>query len=175
MGLRQERNRDRHASQPRWTFSHQRHVGRPGHGYAGCASGFPWPDRVHQIPVERIPSTDFDIILFQSQAHYLTDQYEILSEPQRRLPAVFLEHDPPQGHPTNTRHVVDDPSMTLVHVTRFNELMWDAAKSAIEHLTARRAGSSLSEPKPDPDAGSHARFARPIQDRMSSPRQSARS
>jgi hypothetical protein len=65
--------------------------------------------------------------------------------------------------------------MTLVHVTRFNELMWDAAKSAIEHLTARRAGSSLSEPKPDPDAGSHARFARPIQDRMSSPRQSARS
>jgi hypothetical protein len=34
--------------------------------------------------------------------------------------------------------------MTLVHVTRFNELMWDAAKSAIEHLTARRAGSSLS-------------------------------
>jgi hypothetical protein len=111
-------------------------VGRKGHGYAGSPPGFPWPDRVHEIPVDRIPSEDFDLILFQARAHYLTDQYEILSERQRRLPAVFLEHDPPQDHPTNTRHVVDDPSMTLVHVTRFNELMWDSGRTptrVIEH------------------------------------------
>jgi glycosyltransferase involved in cell wall biosynthesis len=111
-------------------------VGRSGHGYAGCAAGFPWSDRVHDIPVDRIRSTHFDLILFQSRAHYLTDQYDILSEQQRRLPALFLEHDPPQEHPTNTRHVVDDPSMTLVHVTGFNELMWDNGRTptrVIEH------------------------------------------
>lgn len=104
-------------------------VGRTGHGYAGCAPGFPWPDRVHEVPVDHVRLTDFDIILFQSRAHYIADQYEILSEEQRRLPAIFLEHDPPQEHPTNTRHVVDDPAMTLVHVTRFNELMWDSGRT----------------------------------------------
>lgn len=111
-------------------------VGRPGHGYAGCAPGFPWSHRVHEIPADRIRSTDFDIILFQSRSHYLTDQYEILSERQRRLPALFLEHDPPQEHPTNTRHIVDDPAMTLIHVTHFNELMWDSGRTptrVIEH------------------------------------------
>lgn len=111
-------------------------VGRPGPGYAGCAAGFPWPDRCHDVPLDHIPSTDFDVILFQSRAHYMTDQFEILSEQQRRLPAVFLEHDPPQEHPTNTRHVVDDPAMTLVNVTPFNALMWDSGRTptaVIEH------------------------------------------
>jgi glycosyltransferase involved in cell wall biosynthesis len=66
----------------------------------------------------------------------LHDQYDILSDRQRRLPAVFLEHDPPQEHPTNTRHVVQDPTMLLVHVTPFNELMWDnghTPTTVIEH------------------------------------------
>lgn len=111
-------------------------VGKPEPGYAGAAPGFPWPARVHDVPVEEIHRLDFDVILFQSRAHYLRDQYDILSDRQRRLPAVFLEHDPPQDHPTNTRHVVDDPTMLLVHVTPFNELMWDSGRTptaVIEH------------------------------------------
>ncbi|MGC3973677.1 MAG: glycosyltransferase [Nitrospira sp.] len=111
-------------------------VGRETGGYAGAAPGFPWPSRVKNLPVDLIPSTEFDLVLYQSQAHYLKDRQEILSKEQQQLPAIFLEHDPPQGHPTDTRHVVDDPAMTLVHVTSFNRLMWDSGRTptaVIEH------------------------------------------
>jgi glycosyltransferase involved in cell wall biosynthesis len=111
-------------------------VGRLEHGYAGRAPGFPWPDNVHEAAVEQIPDLDLDCIVFQSARHYLTDQHELLSESQRRLPKIYLEHDPPQEHPTNTRHIVDDPETLLVHVTPFNELMWDNGRTptrVIEH------------------------------------------
>lgn len=111
-------------------------VGRLGHGYAGRAPGFPWPENVREVPVEQIGARELDCLLFQSAPHYLRDQHDILSESQRRLPRIYLEHDPPQEHPTNTRHVVDDPKALLVHVTPFNELMWDAGRTptcVIEH------------------------------------------
>lgn len=59
-----------------------------------------------------------------------------MSQAQRRLPKIYLEHDPPLGHPTNTRHLVDDPEVLLVHVSAFNELMWDNGRTptrVIEH------------------------------------------
>jgi glycosyltransferase involved in cell wall biosynthesis len=84
---------------------------------------------VHDIPVGEVKDHDFDVILFQHRKNYEIDQYEILSERQRKLPKIYLEHDPPQEHPTNTRHWVDDPSMLLVHVTDFNRLMWDSNRT----------------------------------------------
>ncbi|HEY0900454.1 MAG TPA: glycosyltransferase family 4 protein, partial [Sphingobacteriaceae bacterium] len=66
-----------------------------------------------------------DVLVFQSPKNYLHDQYEILTEEQRQLPKIYLEHDPPQGVPTDTKHPVDDPNVLLVHVTHFNCLMWD--------------------------------------------------
>jgi glycosyltransferase involved in cell wall biosynthesis len=66
----------------------------------------------------------------------LEDQYEILSDEQRNLPRLYLEHDPPRQHPTDTRHPVDDPGILLVHVTHFNDLMWDSGQTptrVIEH------------------------------------------
>ncbi len=104
-------------------------AGRKEHGYGGCAPGFPWPDNVHEVPVEQVRNLDLDCILFQSAPHYLKDQHDLLSEPQRRLPRIYLEHDPPQQHPTNTRHIFDDPDGLLVHVTPFNELMWDSGRT----------------------------------------------
>ena len=106
------------------------------HGYGGRAGAFPWPANVHEVPVEELGCLDFDCILFQSQKHYLEDQHEILSPAQRRLPRIYLEHDPPQEHPTNTRHPVDDPDVLLVHVTPFNDLMWDSGRTpthVVEH------------------------------------------
>jgi glycosyltransferase involved in cell wall biosynthesis len=91
---------------------------------------------VHELPVERVGGEAFDCILFQSRLHYLEDQYEVLTEAQRRLPRIFLEHDPPLDHPTEQRHVVDDPNVLLVHVTPFNALMWDAGRTptrVVEH------------------------------------------
>ncbi|WAL61745.1 glycosyltransferase [Thermocoleostomius sinensis] len=98
--------------------------GKP-EGYGGRLGGFAWGDNVHDIAAEAVATQEFDCILFQSRRNYQHDQYEILSEAQRRLPRLYLEHDPPREHPTDTKHVVDDPTMLLVHVTHFNRLMWD--------------------------------------------------
>lgn len=96
-----------------------------GEGYGGRSGTFPWGDNVHEIPVDDVKNHQFDVILFQHRKNYLEDQYQILSEEQRALPKIYLEHDPPQENPTNTPHFVDDPDMLLVHVTHFNQLMWD--------------------------------------------------
>jgi hypothetical protein len=109
--------------------------GKP-EGYGGRLPGFPWGENVYDIPAEEVKHQTFDCILFQSRRNYLHDQYEILSESQRQLPRLYLEHDPPQEHPTNTQHTVDDPNVLLVHVTHFNQLMWDCGRTptcVIEH------------------------------------------
>jgi glycosyltransferase involved in cell wall biosynthesis len=111
---------------------------KPGYpeGYGGRLSGFPWGDHVHDVSAEDVRDLEFDCILFQSCKNYLHDQYEILSESQQHLPRIYLEHDPPQEHPTNSRHIVDDPTVLLVHVTAFNQLMWDSGRTptcVIEH------------------------------------------
>ena len=94
-------------------------------GYGGRTRSFHWGDNVVNVPADEVKDLDFDVILFQSKKNYLHDQYEILSEEQRALPKIYLEHDPPREVPTETHHVVDDPEILLVHVTHFNELMWN--------------------------------------------------
>ena len=109
--------------------------GRPP-GFCGRTPSYPWPDNVREVPAEAVRTMEFDCILFQQQQNYLVDQYEILSPAQRSLPKVYIEHDPPRQHPTDTRHVVDDPNVLLVHVTPFNALMWDSGgtpTTVIEH------------------------------------------
>jgi hypothetical protein len=94
-------------------------------GYGGRTPSFPWGDNVIDVPAEDVKNVEFDCILFQSKKNYLEDQYDILTPEQRALPKIYLEHDPPREVPTDTKHVVDDTNMLLVHVTHFNNLMWD--------------------------------------------------
>jgi hypothetical protein len=103
-------------------------------GYAGR-----WPEwgpNVVEVPVDDVRDLDVDLVLFQSRAAWEQDQHAILSPGQRRLPRIYLEHDPPREHPTDTRHWVTDPDVLLVHVTHFNDLMWDSGPTptrVIEH------------------------------------------
>jgi glycosyltransferase involved in cell wall biosynthesis len=91
----------------------------------GRGETFPFGENVIEVPLEEIKQLEFDCILFQHKENYLVDQYQILSEEQRDLPKIFLEHDPPREHPTDMPHVVMDPSVLIVHVTNFNRLMWN--------------------------------------------------
>jgi hypothetical protein len=97
--------------------------GRPG--CAGRGESFPFGANVHEVPAEQLAELPLDCILYQHRRNWEIDQHEQLSDEQRRLPRIYLEHDTPQEHPTNTRHWVDDPNVLLVHVTAFNDLMWD--------------------------------------------------
>lgn len=98
-------------------------------GYIGRGSTFPFGDNVREVPIREVKDLTFDCILFQTAKNYVKDQFEILTEAQRSLPAVYLEHDPPQNIPTDTKHFVDDPNVTLVHVTHFNKLMWNNGRT----------------------------------------------
>jgi hypothetical protein len=105
-------------------------------GYGGSSGSLPWGKNVYDIPAEKMKDVEFDCILFQSRKNFTEDQFELLTERQRQLPKIYLEHDPPREVPTDTKHIVDDPSMHLIHVTHFNHLMWDNNRTStkvIEH------------------------------------------
>jgi hypothetical protein len=133
---------------------HEFHVlakpGRPP-GYGGRCGPFPFGPNVHDLPADQARTREFDCILFQEDHHWERDQYELLTPAQRALPRIYLEHDPPglsasdgddarrPQWPTDMRHPVDDPAVLLVHVTPFNDLMWDSGRTptrVIEHGVA---------------------------------------
>jgi hypothetical protein len=105
-------------------------------GYAGCGGRLPWGANVTEIPLAAVAKTEFDCVLYQSRIGWTRDRETLLSRTQQGLPRVYLEHDPPQEHPSDTRHFVDDSETLLVHCTPFNELMWDSGTTptaVIEH------------------------------------------
>jgi glycosyltransferase involved in cell wall biosynthesis len=113
-------------------------VSKPGRppGYAGVCGHLPWGANVHDLPAGEVARQRLDCILFQDDAHYIKDQHELLSAEQRRLPKIYLEHDPPRESPTDELHPADDRDVLVVHVTAFNALMWRHDRSpsrVIEH------------------------------------------
>ncbi len=125
--------------------------GRPP-GYGGRCGPFPFGPNVRDLPADQARTQTFDCILFQEDHHWERDQYELLTPAQRALPRIYLEHDPPSlppddiaadtrrpQWPTDVRHPVDDPAVLLVHVTPFNDLMWNSGRTptrVIEHGVA---------------------------------------
>ncbi len=105
-----------------------------GAGYIGKEGAIANADNIHEVPIESIRNTDFDCILFQGGGSYLYGRYQ-LSDKQLELPSIYLEHDPPREHPTDTKHFVREDTF-IVHVTHYNKLMWDTGNTqtrVIEH------------------------------------------
>jgi glycosyltransferase involved in cell wall biosynthesis len=100
--------------------------------HSGRSGTLPWGDNVHDAPIEAIRDMEFDLILYQSRAEYEKERATVLSPAQQRLPAVYLEHDPPLESATDQRHWADDGRNTIVHVTGFNALMWEHRESPVE-------------------------------------------
>jgi hypothetical protein len=116
--------------------------GRPAR-YGGRPEDAPWPPTIREVPADAVRSLAVDVVLYQAPANWLEDQHELLSEAQLRGPRVYVEHDPPRQHPTDTVHPVDDPEVLVVHVTAFNALMWDTGRSpvrVVEHGVAMPHG-----------------------------------
>ncbi len=108
-------------------------------GYGGRGPTFDLPDYVREVSAERVRDLDLDLIMYQTPKNFFEDQFEILSDRQRRLPKIYLEHNTPKPGAVDTRHAIDDPTMLLVHVTHYNQLMWDNGRTptmVIEHSVA---------------------------------------
>lgn len=93
-------------------------------GYYGRGETFPFGDNVIEVEAEEVKNMTFDCVLFQSHENFSTDQYDVLSEEQRKLPKIYLEHNPPAQHPTDSLHPLASEDVLMVHVTYYNELMW---------------------------------------------------
>ncbi len=105
--------------------------GEKTEGYYGRGETFPFGDNVIEIRAEEVKNIAVDCILFQTYKNYLFDQYEILSDAQRQLPRIYVEHDSPPKSASEQKHLMTDPNVLMVHVTHFNKLMWDNNESGI--------------------------------------------
>jgi hypothetical protein len=116
---------------------HEFYLPVDANGTGGRGNVFPFGDNVKDVPAEDVMRTRFDCILFQTKKNWTEDQHRILSAEQRRLPRIYLEHDPPLEHPSEQIHpIASEADVLLVHVTPFNALAWNnggAATRVIEH------------------------------------------
>lgn len=94
-------------------------------GYGALGRKIPWPANVAQVPADALRRMSFDCVLYQSRQN-VEDARLWLDDAQRALPSVYLEHNPPELHPTDTVHPFRHERGLLVHVTAFNAAMWDA-------------------------------------------------
>lgn len=102
--------------------------------YIGKGSGFPWGKNVIEVPADKIRKEKIDCVLFQRESHYTEEQFDLLSGAQLKAPKIFLEHNPPGQHPSNSRHIVNDANVLMVHVTRYNKLMWDCGVTPVDYI-----------------------------------------
>jgi hypothetical protein len=104
----------------------------------GRAQTYAWPDPVRELPPEALADEPFDVVVLQRpHEEELAERWLGGRRPGRDVPAVYVEHNAPQGRINEMRHpVADRADLTLVHVTHFNRLFWDAGTTptrVVEH------------------------------------------
>ncbi|MEW2416488.1 glycosyltransferase [Streptomyces sp. NPDC046866] len=104
----------------------------------GRARTFDWPGSVVEVTPQQLAETPVDVVVLQRPHEWLlAEQWLGGRRPGRDLPAVYLEHNAPDGAVPRTRHpAADRDDVVLVHVTHFNRLFWDGGSTrtrVIEH------------------------------------------
>lgn len=104
----------------------------------GRARTWEWPPSAIEVTREEAAEADVDVVVLQRPHELeLAERWLGGRRPGRDVPAVYLEHTSPQGRIAEMRHpAADRPDLTLVHVTHFNALFWDAGRTptrVIEH------------------------------------------
>ncbi|HEV2778902.1 MAG TPA: glycosyltransferase [Actinophytocola sp.] len=98
--------------------------------------GRDWPN-TREVPVSALADTDVDVVVLQRPEELDLCAEWLRRTPGRDLPAIYVEHNTPRGDVPDTRHpLADRQDIWLVHVTHFNDLMWDSGTSpttVIEH------------------------------------------
>jgi len=104
----------------------------------GRAETYAWPEEVRELPPEALRDEPFDVVVLQRphELEHLAEAW-LGRRPGRDIPAVYVEHNAPQGRIAEMRHpAADRDDLLLVHVTHFNALFWDAGSTptrVVEH------------------------------------------
>ncbi len=112
----------------------------PGRGPDGLgrAATWDWPASVEEVTPDQAAGTDIDIVILQrpTELASLAERWT-RRRPGRDVPAVYVEHNTPEGPVAGAVHpAAGRPDITVVHVTHFNQLFWDtgrAPSTVIEH------------------------------------------
>lgn len=103
----------------------------------GRALTWDWPPSAVEVPVARLRDEHIDAVILQRPAEEGLTRKLTGRRPGADLPAVYVEHNAPDGDVPVTRHpLADRPDLRLVHVTHFNDLFWDCGRTpttVIEH------------------------------------------
>jgi hypothetical protein len=105
----------------------------------GRARTWQWPPSVEEVTPDELQRAEVDVVVLQrpEELDGLAEAWLGGRRPGRDVPAVYLEHNAPQGRIAGMRHPAADRSeLTLVHVTHFNDLFWDSGRTpalVIEH------------------------------------------
>jgi glycosyltransferase involved in cell wall biosynthesis len=105
----------------------------------GRARTWSWPVSAVEVTREEAAEAEVDMVVLQRphELHGLAEEWLGGRRPGREVPAVYLEHNAPQGRVNELRHVAADrDELVVVHVTHFNELFWDCGTTptrVIEH------------------------------------------
>ena len=101
----------------------------------GRAQTWDWPASAIEVTRDEARGAEVDVVVVQRPAELDGLAREWLGD--RRLPAVYVEHNAPQGRIADMRHpAADRDDLVVVHVTHFNELFWDCGSTpthVIEH------------------------------------------
>lgn len=108
----------------------------PGRGPdgRGRARTWEWPPSAVEVTPADAAAADVDVVVLQrpEELHHLAETWLGGRRPGVDVPAVYLEHNAPQGRVDDMRHpAAGAPGVTVVHVTRFNALFWDAGPSPV--------------------------------------------
>ncbi|MEY9484532.1 hypothetical protein RKD26_000326 [Streptomyces calvus] len=100
----------------------------------GRARTFSWPSSVREAAPEELRHLPFDLVILQRPHEAaLAERWLGGRRPGRDVPAVYLEHNAPDGDVPDTRHpCADRADLTVVHVTHFNRLFWDCGTTRTE-------------------------------------------
>jgi hypothetical protein len=105
----------------------------------GRARTYPWPESAVEVTREEAARADVDVVVLQRphELHGLAEAWLGGRRPGRDLPAVYLEHNAPQGRIAEMHHpAADRDDLTVVHVSHFNDLFWDCGRTptrVVEH------------------------------------------
>jgi hypothetical protein len=103
----------------------------------GRARTWDWPASAREVTPEQLRDEQVDVVVLQRMRDLELVREWLGREPGRDLPAVFLEHNAPDGAVPNTVHpLADRDDIPIAHVTHFNRTFYDngrAPTTVIEH------------------------------------------
>jgi hypothetical protein len=103
----------------------------------GRARTWEWPARAVEVAPAELRAAEFDVVVLQRPQELELAERWTGRRPGVDVPALYVEHNAPAGPAPATVHPLAARSdIPVVHVTRFNEVMWDcglAPTTVIEH------------------------------------------